>query len=141
MKIKTFHVSHEGLNRFFGPLEAKIMNVIWLSEEISITDVHTILNQETPISFNAVNTVMNRLQKKGHLKKIAIGGERLYRFAPVISKEQFVLEQTKAVTEALIQELGGLFVNHIIETLVDTDPVWIERLEQKLSQLKNREPS
>jgi hypothetical protein len=29
LKINSFKINEEGLNRFFGALEAKIMNYIW----------------------------------------------------------------------------------------------------------------
>lgn len=140
MKIKKFNVSEEGLNRFFGPLEARIMEIIWSSKPLSIKDVHTVLNAETPISFNAVMTVMNRLQEKGHLKRTASGKGRgrVAFYEALQSKEQFLIEQTKAVTDGLIQEFGDLVVNHMIDALDEADPDLIEKLEQKLSQMKSR---
>lgn len=140
MNIKKFNVNEEGLNRFFGPLEAKIMGIIWSSEESSIKEVQTILSGESPISFNAVMTVMNRLIEKGHLKKHTKGkgrGRASY-YQPMQSKEQFLLEQTKAVTNGLLQEYGDLVVNHMIDALEDSEPELLERLEEKLNEMKSR---
>ncbi|MCY9693388.1 BlaI/MecI/CopY family transcriptional regulator [Paenibacillus alginolyticus] len=141
MKIKKFNVSEEGLNHFFGPLEARIMEIMWSSKEIGIKDVHSVINQDTPISFNAVMTVMNRLHDKGHLKKNGSGKGRgrIAYYAPMQSKEQFLIEQTKAVTDGLILEFGDLVVTHMIDALEDADPELIHRLEQKLNQMKKRE--
>lgn len=139
--VKKMNVNEEGLNRFFGPLEAKIMNVLWLSDGMSIKDVQSIVNEESPISFNAVMTVMNRLLDKGHLKKTTTGKGRARNslFVPVQSKEQFLLEQTKAVTQGLIQEFGDLVVNHMIEALDEADPKLLEKLQQKLDTMKSRD--
>ncbi|CAM3471606.1 MULTISPECIES: BlaI/MecI/CopY family transcriptional regulator [Paenibacillaceae] len=138
--VKKFNVNEEGLNRFFGPLEAKIMNILWLSDGMSIKDVQSILNQESPISFNTVMTVMNRLLEKGHLSKDTRGKgrNRVTVFEPVQTKEQFLHVQTKAVTDGLIQEFGDLVVGHMIDALEDADSELINKLSDKLNQLKSR---
>jgi predicted transcriptional regulator len=139
MQIKRMNVNGEGLNRFFGPLEAKIMDILWSSDGSSIKEVQTILNQETSISVNTVMTVMNRLLEKGHLTKATSGFGRAHvaKFRPLQSKEQFLSEQTKVVSQGLIQEFGSLVVNHMIDALDDVDPEVIARLEQKLNEIKS----
>lgn len=138
--VKKFNMNEEGLNRFFGPLEAKIMKIIWLSDGMSIKDVQEILNQESPISFNTVMTVMNRLLEKGHLKKNTRGKGRTRKtvFEPVQTKEQFLHVQTKAVTDGLIHEFGDLVVGHMIDALEDADSELINKLSDKLNLLKSR---
>ena len=126
----------EGLNRFFGPLEARIMQKIWDSGESSIKEVQQFLNEVNPISFNAIMTVMNRLWEKGHLKKQVIG--RSSYFEAIQTKEQFIVEQTKAVTNGLMQEFGDLIVNQMIESLDHVEPESIKRLEDKLNEMKRR---
>ncbi|MBD3920472.1 BlaI/MecI/CopY family transcriptional regulator [Paenibacillus sp. PR3] len=140
MKIKKLNVGGEGLNRFFGPLEAKIMDLLWSSEGMSIKEVQSILNKDNPISINAVTTVMNRLLEKGHLTKALVGTGRTQaaRFSTVQSKEQFLSEQTKAVSQGLIQEYGSLVVSHMIDALEDVDQEMIAKLEHKLSEIKKR---
>ncbi|TVX99784.1 BlaI/MecI/CopY family transcriptional regulator [Cohnella terricola] len=140
MKIKKLNVNGEGLNRFFGPLEARIMDLLWSSEGMSIKEVQTILNQDHPISINAVTTVMNRLLDKGHLTKTLVGTGRTQaaRFSTVQSREQFLSEQTKAVSQGLIQEYGSLIVSHMIDALEDADQEMIAKLERKLSEIKKR---
>jgi predicted transcriptional regulator len=140
MNVKKFNVNEEGLNRFFGPLEAKIMEIIWSSEESSIKEVQTTLCGESPISFNTVMTVMNRLVEKGHLKKQIKGkgrGRSSY-YQPMQSKEQFLMEQMKAVTNGLLQEYGDMVVNHMIDALEDSEPELLARLEKKLNEMKSR---
>lgn len=138
MQIKKMNIGGEGLNRFFGPLESRIMDILWSSEGMSIKEVQSILNQESPISINAVMTVMNRLLDKGHLTKAmaGTGRTRSAQFSTVQSREQFLAEQTKEVSRGLIQEYGSLVVNHMIDALDDVDPEVIARLERKLNDLK-----
>ncbi len=67
MSVNKYNFNGEGLNRFFGALEARIMDAIWASGELSIKQVQERINLENPISFNAVNTVMNRLVEKKNI--------------------------------------------------------------------------
>jgi len=140
MKVKKLNVGGEGLNRFFGPLEAKIMDLLWSSEGMSVKEVQSVLSQDNPISINAVTTVMSRLLDKGHLTKVLTGTGRTQasRFSTVQSKEQFLSEQTKAVSQGLIQEYGSLVVSHMIDALEDVDQEMIAKLERKLSEIKKR---
>lgn len=134
MNINKFRFDQVGLNRFFGPLEAKIMDIIWTNSEMSIKEVQQQLEKEKPTNFNTVMTVMNRLVDKKILKKRVEG--RMSRFKPVQSKEEFIDEQSKKLTENLLDEFGGLVVNHMLDSLHDVDQSLLERLEQKIEQLK-----
>nr|WP_144932674.1 MULTISPECIES: BlaI/MecI/CopY family transcriptional regulator [Paenibacillaceae] len=132
-------MNEEGLNRFFGPLEARIMERVWQTGRASIKEVQEMLCKEAPISFNAVMTVMNRLCEKGHLNRLAkrSRGEVSY-YAAVQTKEQFLSEQTKELANGLITDFGPLVVNHLIDSLDQADPELIERLEQKLHEMRRR---
>lgn len=138
MKIHKFKYNERGLNRFFGPLEAKIMNVLWESRdsEGSIRDVQAKLEKEKDLSFNTVMTVMNRLVDKGFLTKRPEGRTSLYR--PVLPKEQFLEEQSKELTHELMEEFGPLVVSHMLDELEEADPELMKKLEQKIKDLKER---
>ncbi|MGG1675421.1 BlaI/MecI/CopY family transcriptional regulator [Neobacillus sp. NRS-1170] len=134
MTINNFRFDQEGLNRFFGPLEAKIMNILWNANEMSIKEVQHQLENEKPINFNTVMTVMNRLVDKNILTKRL--ERRTSLFKPLKSKEDFINHQSKKLTENLLDEFGGLVVNHMLDSLKDVDDHLLQKLEYKLQQLK-----
>lgn len=138
MDIKNFKYGEVGLNRFFGSLEAKIMDILWEAEELSIKEVQLRLEKEKQINFNTVMTVMNRLLEKGILQKRLKG--RLSLFRPVESKEMFIEQQSKRLTENLMDEFGGVVINHMIDALKDVDQSLLDKLEQKIQQLKKDKP-
>lgn len=140
MKIKKLNMNEEGLNRFFGSLEVKVMNTLWEKEKLTIKHAHEIINSEDPISLNAVMTVMIRLAEKGHLRKETTGGgrNRLTFFYPIQTKEQFIIEQTRAVTDELIEDFGSIIVNHFIDRLDDTDPELIQTLQNRINEIKRK---
>lgn len=134
MNIKNFKYDEVGLHRFFGPLEANIMEYLWDKDEQSIKAVQQSLELDKPINFNTVMTVMNRLVEKGILEKRSEG--RLSLFRPVQSKEEFFEEQSKKLTENLLDEFGGAVISHMLDAMKDADQGLIEKLEQKIQSLK-----
>jgi len=135
MRISKYMLDQQGLNRFFGPLEAKIMDILWATEHpLSIRDVHGRLEQEKDISFNTVMTVMNRLVDKGVLLKRLDGRSSLYR--PSVTKSAFMESRSKQLTHELLEAFGPLAVNHMIEALDEVDPDLLEKLQQKLDSMK-----
>lgn len=134
MTVNNFRVDQEGLNRFFGPLESKIMDILWNRNESSIKEVQLILEKEKPINFNTVMTVMNRLVEKNILTKRLEGRTSLFK--PLTTKEDFINNQSKKLTENLLDEFGGLVVNHMLDSLKEVDDNLLQKLEQKLEQLK-----
>ncbi|OAH54761.1 MULTISPECIES: BlaI/MecI/CopY family transcriptional regulator [Bacillaceae] len=134
MKIQKFKMNESGLNRFFGPLEAKIMDILWSGEERTIKDVQLELEKEKTTNFNTVMTVMNRLVEKGLLQKRAEG--RTSMFKTVLTREEFVNTQSKEMTHELMDEFGSVVVSHMIDALDDADDDLVAQLEQKIKELK-----
>jgi predicted transcriptional regulator len=134
LDIKKFNYSGEGLSRFFGPLEAKILEFLWEGEELSIKEVQQRLEAEKVVSFNTVMTVMKRLVDKGVLQKRTKGRTSLFK--PTQSKSEFLEEQSKKLTENLLDEFGGVVITHMLDTLTDVDESLMDKLEQKITQLK-----
>ncbi|MCM3131123.1 BlaI/MecI/CopY family transcriptional regulator (plasmid) [Paenibacillus urinalis] len=139
MRVKRFHLDEEGINKFFGSLEAKIMEILWSNGKMTIKQVHELINAESPISLNAVMTVMTRLTDKEYLIKESSGRgrTRLTYFSAPTTKEEFIQEQTQAVTNGLIADFGSYMVRNLIDSLDKADPDLIQQLENKLKELKN----
>jgi predicted transcriptional regulator len=127
-------MNESGLNRFFGPLEAKIMDILWNDVEMTIKDVQQVLDQEKLTNFNTVMTVMNRLVDKGILQKRTEGRSSLYK--PVLSREDFLNTQSKEMTNELMDEFGNVVVSHMLDALEDVDDDLVAMLEKKIKELK-----
>ncbi|KRF38638.1 BlaI/MecI/CopY family transcriptional regulator [Paenibacillus sp. Soil787] len=135
MKMQNFKYKGSGLNRFFGPLEAKIMEILWTNSlEMTIKDVQQKLDQAKIINFNTVMTVMNRLVDKGILQKKSV--VRSFKYKPVVSRDEFMEAQSKELTFDLIEEFGSLAVTHMVDALDKVDPDLLDQLEQKIKDIK-----
>lgn len=141
MKIENFKFHENGLKRFFGPLEARIMEFLWnKSGEAAIKEVVRTLerDQDKPLSFNTVMTVMNRLVDKGILQRRIESRSSLYR--PVMTRDEFMDRQSRELSRDLVEEFGPLAVHHMVDALEKADPELLKTLEQKLMD-KKKEPS
>lgn len=134
MRIRKFKINESGLNRFFGPLEAKILDILWDDAEMTIKEVQQVLEKEKSTNFNTVMTVMNRLTEKGILQKRPEGRSSLYK--PVLSRSDFLNAQSKEMTNELMEEFGTVVVSHMLDALEEVDDDLVAKLEQKIKELK-----
>ena len=134
MLIRKFKINESGLNRFFGPLEAKIMDILWNDVEMTIKDVQQVLDREKMTNFNTVMTVMNRLVEKGILQKRIEGRSFLYQL--IQTRVEFLNTQSKEMTNELMDEFGNVVVSHMLDALEDVDDELVAKLEHKIKELK-----
>ncbi|KAF9121325.1 hypothetical protein BGX30_002658 [Mortierella sp. GBA39] len=133
--MNKFNYQGRGLERFFGPLEAKVMDVIWSRlEAVTIKEVNAKISEDKPMSFNTIMTVMNRLVDKGILQKKLQG--KSYVYSPVLTKEQFLEEQSKELSYDLVKEFGSRAVAHMIDAMEQVDPDLLDQLEKQIKQWK-----
>ena len=101
----------------FGELEQAVMDVLWSSPTaMAVRDVQAALAKERDLAYTTVMTVMDRLAKKGQLKRELDG--RAWRYSPahswveLISDEVIGLlqtgttEQRRAVLENVRHRVG-----------------------------------
>jgi predicted transcriptional regulator len=58
--------------------QLEIMHVVWERGEVTVTDVWNVLTRSREVARNTVLTVMERLEKKGWLKRRAAGQTHYY---------------------------------------------------------------
>jgi predicted transcriptional regulator len=68
--------------------ELEIMHVVWELDGGTVRQVHERLNQQRPLAYTTVMTMMNILEEKGHLTRHKEG--RAYCYEPVRAKSQVI---------------------------------------------------
>ena len=68
--------------------ELEIMHVVWELGSGTVRQAHELLNQQRPLAYTTVMTMMNILEEKGHLTRRKEG--RAYRYEPVRPKNQVI---------------------------------------------------
>lgn len=70
------------------PQELEIMKSVWARGEASVRDVYEELRSGRQVAYTTVMTMMNVLERKGHLRKRAQG--RSFRYRPTRAQSQVV---------------------------------------------------
>ncbi len=117
----------------FGDLEEKVMEFLWEKGSGSVREVRQYLG-ENKFAHTTVMTVMDRLYKKGILKREKEG--KGYRYYPVISREQFEAEVAKKVVKDMLKSSPSTTVaafEGLIEELPEEEIDRIRKLfEEKI---------
>ncbi|GAB3746724.1 BlaI/MecI/CopY family transcriptional regulator [Microlunatus parietis] len=82
-----------------GELERKVMEQLWdAAGPQSVRDVHHALSQDRELAYTTVMTVLDRLAKKGVVRRERDG--RAYRYLPVQNREEMVAELMHTALES-----------------------------------------
>lgn len=117
----------------FGDLEAAIMDVMWAAGgPLRVREVADELNQNRPLAFNTVQTVMEILFRKGWLDRQKRG--RAYWYVAVRSREDYV---AGLLGEALAVARDPAAT--LVRLVEDLEPGEIARLRVALDAAAERE--
>jgi BlaI family penicillinase repressor len=64
-----------------SPAQLEIMHIVWDGGAVTVTDVWNVLVKRRPVARNTILTLMDRLEKKGWLKRRADGQTHYYTAA------------------------------------------------------------
>lgn len=73
--------------RTLGELETKTMRILWRRGPATVRDVHRELSRQRDLAYTTVMTVMERLWRKGLLRRKARG--RAFEYAPAVSEAEY----------------------------------------------------
>jgi BlaI family penicillinase repressor len=111
--------------------EAEIMRVVWEHNgPVTYSQIRTVLTEQKGWESPTVNTLVNRLVKKGILTQ---DKKEVYYYTAVISEEEY----TQAKTQSFIQKVYGGNVKGLMSALLTYGDVTQEDLEELRAQWKN----
>lgn len=112
--------------------EAEIMRVIWEHDgPVTYSYIRTILTQQEGWESPTINTLVNRLVKKGILTQEK---KEVYYYTALISEKEYM----QAKTESFIQKVYAGNVKGLMSALITYSDITQEDLQELRSQWKNR---
>lgn len=104
----TFKPSGSGLAKFFGRLEAEVIDIVWKNAPVTIKRVLYFLNQvqDHDYAYTTVMTVMNRLVNKNILERDKKSHSFVY--TPLISKDKFLKLATESIVDSLYADYRAI---------------------------------
>jgi len=95
------------------PQELEIMKVVWDKGPATVRDVYEALRARRRIAYTTVMTMMNVLERKGHLKKRAEG--RSFRYQPARPRAQVVKAMVREFLDRVFGGSAQPLLVHLIE--------------------------
>jgi len=95
------------------PQELEIMKVIWEHEQATVRDVYETLRKGRTIAYTTVMTMMNVLEKKGHLRKRAEG--RSFVYQPTRPRQQVVGTMVRDFVDRVFGGSAEPLLVHLVE--------------------------
>ncbi|MBI5491730.1 MAG: BlaI/MecI/CopY family transcriptional regulator [Deltaproteobacteria bacterium] len=132
--------SKDNPGKILGRLEQEILEVLWARGEATGKAVFSEIKGTREIALTTVLTVLERLCKKGFVKRTK--GDSVYIFSPAYTKEGFAKEVSGEVLRGIFEISRSGACASFVDTLADTDPVELDRLsvliEKKKKELERK---
>lgn len=102
-----------------GELEQDIMTVVWKERSATVRCVFEQLAKQRDIAYTTVMTTMDRLSKKGILKRSKVG--KAFAYQSVQTEADLGLSTTKAMMDMLVRRYGDLAIAQFVDTVDQID--------------------
>lgn len=134
LTIPQFKLNRKGMARFLGTLEARIMEIVWKKETISVQEVCDKLGKGT--NYKTVMTVMNRLVEKEFLERKKVS--RAFVYTPRVKREEFLEQASHQIVTGLVSDFGTLALAQFVDVLGEQDSDVLATL-QKMAQERSKQ--
>ena len=92
--------------------ELEIMKVIWRTGQATVRDVYEDLKTRRTIAYSSVQTMMNVLETKGHLKKLP--GDRAQSYLPVRPQQTVVRSMVREFVDRVFDGSARPLLLHLL---------------------------
>ncbi len=130
----SFKPHKTGLGRVLGELERLVLDVLWDRAEVTGREVLEEIQKERPLAFTTILTVMDRLLKKGLIKRKKRGG--VFVYAPSISRDEFVKQVSEEVLQGILDISASSAASSFVDILYKTSPEEMDRLSRLIEERK-----
>ncbi len=117
-----------------GSLEQEIMETLWARGGMSGKAVHEHIKAVRSVALTTVLTVMERLRKKGLLKKAKQGG--VYIFEAAKTRDEFARNVSSRLFKDVLEISTGSAAASFVDALADVDPEELKRLDALIQKKK-----
>jgi BlaI family penicillinase repressor len=113
------------------PQELEIMKAVWGRGEATVRDVYEDLLAARKVAYTTVMTMMNVLERKGHLRKKAVGRSFLYR--PTRPQQQVVGSMVREFVKRVFGGSAQPLLVHLVDEH-DLSPEELDLLAKRIEE-------
>lgn len=117
--------------RSLGTLEREVMVVVWRNGCVTVRCVFEKLLKSRGLAYTTVMTTMDRLTKKGLLRRSKIG--KAYEYKPTQTKEQYHVATAQALINNLVRQYGDVAIAQFVDAVDHIDTKKFEELKQRVN--------
>ena len=111
-----------------GSLESTLMDRMWRRGELSVRELHAEFAPR--LAYTTVMTTMDRLYKKGLLKRRKVG--KAYIYVPALTEQEYQEQLTHHLLGMVLNEdrNNEAVLSHFVDAVSETDEQMLEQLDQ-----------
>lgn len=115
-----------------GPLETQLMSLLWSMGSATVRDV--LETEEVPGAYTTVMTTLDRLHKKGLLRRIAEG--RAFRYSPAQTENEFNGELVRKAVRHMLgsAESASAPISYLVQAISEHDRNLLDELQREIDR-------
>jgi predicted transcriptional regulator len=125
--LRGFRPGRRGASHVLGALETAVMELLWRESPQTVNEVEEKLRRRREIAHTTVLTTLDRLHRKGYLKREKSG--KAFVYTPCYSHDEFERGMVEEVLGALIGQFQAPAMSAFVN-LVGTDAEKLDQLEE-----------
>jgi BlaI family penicillinase repressor len=108
----------------FSEFELDVMRYFWSEREISAPELHRRIGPERGVAYSTVKTIVDRLEQKGAIERIANRGRTIV-YAPAVKRERV----RKPLVKSFLRRLFGNDLRPLFAQLLQEGKLSAEELD------------
>jgi predicted transcriptional regulator len=118
-----------------GHLETDVMDIVWRGAEVAVKDVQALLVR--PVAYTTVMTTLDRLYKKGYVRRRREG--RAFVYSAALARHELQVTVTSGMLKDLIAGGGATPVlSNLVDAVADGDNGLLDELERLIRDKRQK---
>jgi predicted transcriptional regulator len=113
-----------------GPLESRIMRVVWEGRVRERFVVRSVLTLMPELAYTTIMTTLNRLAEKGILRVTSVTGQRAHVYQAAMDPAGFLVWASRRDADHMVERYGDLALAAFADRIDQLSPVQRERLRR-----------
>lgn len=126
------------IGHILGPLEERLMEVIWAAEPVSVRDVCQRLEKHGAPAYTTVMTTLDRLFQKGLLSRVKEGNAFIY--SALMTRQDVHRRIVEETVSALIERSGDPVLSAFVDAAASASEENLQRLENLIAAKRRSKP-
>jgi predicted transcriptional regulator len=132
--VQAVKLDEQGMARFFGELEARIMDAVWSLEAATVHDICRHLGGDC--NYKTIMTVANRLVCKEVLARRRQG--RAFVYWPVLSRQELLEWVSRQAVVGLVNDFGAAAIAGVLSAVDELAPDHLRALQRLAAERLER---